>query len=91
MKTATNLKDGVKIGAKCMSVKSGVTAMAKKLEERETYLTEMQDLMKGNGLTIDDRTALQKIKELDMSTILSEGKMLLEAAMEVKDLIEAFV
>ena len=91
MKSATNLKDGVKIGAKCMSVKSGVTAMAKKLEEREAYLTDMQDLMKGNGLTIDDRTALQKIKELDIATILSEGKMLYDAAMEVKDLIEAFV
>ena len=91
MKSATNLKDGVKIGAKCMAVKSGVTAMAKKLEEREAYLTEMQDLMKGNGLTIDDRTALQKIKELDVATILTEGKMLYDAAMEVKDLIEAFV
>jgi hypothetical protein len=91
MKSATNLKDGVKIGAKCMSVKSGVTAMARKLEEREAYLTEMQDLMKGNGLTIDDRTALQKIKELDIDTILSEGKLLYEAATEVKDLIEAFV
>ena len=91
MKSATNLKDGVKIGAKCMAVKSGVTAMAKKLEEREAYLTDMQDLMKGNGLTIDDRTALQKIKELDVATILTEGKMLYDAAMEVKDLIEAFV
>ena len=91
MKSATNLKDGVKIGAKCMAVKSGVTAMAKKLEEREAYLTDMQDLMKGNGLTIDDRTALQKIKELDVATMLSEGKMLYDAAMEVKDLIEAFV
>ena len=91
MKSATNLKDGVKIGAKCMAVKQGVTAMAKKLEEREAYLTDMQDLMKGNGLTIDDRTALQKIKELDVATILTEGKMLYDAAMEVKDLIEAFV
>ena len=91
MKAATTLKDGVKIGAKAMQVKIQVTAMAKKLEEREKYLDEMQDLMKGNGLTIDDRTALQKIKEFDIATILSEGKTLLDAAMEVKNLIEAFV
>lgn len=91
MKAATNLKDGVKIGAKCMALKGQVSAMAKKLEEREKFLEEMQDLMKGNGLTIDDRTALQKIKELDVMTMLSEGKALYDAAMEVKDLIEAFV
>lgn len=91
MKAATTFKDGIKIGAKAMQVKIQVTAMARKLDDREKYLDEMQDLMKGNGLTIDDRTALQKIKELDIATILSEGKMLMDAAMEVKNLIEAFV
>jgi hypothetical protein len=91
MKAATNLKDGVKIGAKAMQVKMKVTAMAKKLDEREKYLSEMQDLMKGNGLTIDDRTALQKIKELDVMTMLTEGKDLFDALSEVKDMIEVFV
>lgn len=91
MKTAKNLKDGVKIGAKCMQMKGMVTALAKKLDEREKYLEEMQDLMKGNGLTIDDRTALQKIKDFDIGTILSEGKALYDAASEVKDMIEAFI
>lgn len=91
MKAATNLKDGVKIGAKCMQLKGMVTALAKKLEERERYLDDMQELMKGNGLSIDDRTALQKIKDFDIGTILSEGKALYEAASEVKDMIEAFI
>ena len=91
MKGATNLKDGVKIGAKCMQLKGMVSAQAKKLAEREKYLEEMEDLMKGNGLTIDDRTALQKIKDFDIGTILSEGKALYDAAGEVKDMIEAFL
>ncbi len=91
VKAATNLKDGVKIGAKCMQLKGMVSALAKKLDEREKYLQEMEDLMKGNGLTIDDRTALQKIKDFDIGTILSEGKALYEAAGEVKDMIEAFL
>jgi hypothetical protein len=91
VKAATNLKDGVKIGAKCMQLKGMVSAMAKKLAEREKYLEEMEDLMKGNGLTIDDKTALQKIKEFDIGTILSEGKALYDAAGEVKDMIEAFL
>jgi hypothetical protein len=91
MKAATNLKDGVKIGAKTMAMKRSVTAMAKKLEDREKFLEEMQDLMKGNGLSIDDRTALQKIKDIDLGTILSEGKEIFDAASEVKDLIEAFI
>lgn len=91
MKAATNLKDGVKIGAKCMQLKGMVSAMAKKLDEREKYLDGIQKLMEGNGLSIDDRTALQKIKELDIGTILSEGKMLYDAASEIKDMIEAFI
>lgn len=91
MKAATNLKDGVKIGAAAMQMKMKVTAMAKKLDEREKYLDEMHALLEGNGLTIDDRTALQKIADLDVATILSEGKTLFDAAMEVKDLVEAFV
>lgn len=91
MKAAVSLKDGVKLGAAAMQVKMKVTVMAKKLDDREKYLDEMHELLKGNGLTIDDRTALQKIGDLDMATILTEGKALYEAAMEVKDLIEAFV
>ncbi|HEX5371603.1 MAG TPA: hypothetical protein VFW84_02605 [Aquabacterium sp.] len=91
MKSATNLKDGVKIGAQCMALKRSVSAMALKLTEREKFLDEMQLLMAGNGLTIDDRTTLQKIKELDKATIVAEIKEVATLANAVKGLVEALV
>ena len=33
----------------------------------------MQNLMKANGLEIDDRTIIDKLKAFDKSTMLSEG------------------
>lgn len=87
MKAAKNLKEGVRIGAECMAVKREVTAMAKKLEVREKYLEAMQDLMRGNGLEIDDTTTLQKIKALDKMTILTEVNSLYDAVKTIKDTI----
>lgn len=91
MKAAKNLKDGVKIGAECMSLKRAVSAMAAKLIEREKFLDEMQALMAGNGLTIDDKTTLQKIKELDKMTIIAEIKEMATLANGVKGLVTALV
>lgn len=73
MRAAKTLKEGVKIGAECMSVKGKVRGLDGKFVDAETLLGEMQELMKGNGLTIDDRTIIQKIKSFDKATILSEG------------------
>jgi hypothetical protein len=81
MKAAKNLKDGVKIGAECMKLKGKVRGLAGGLKDAETYLGEMQDVMTGGGLECDDSTVIQKLKALDVSTILSEGK-------EVADLID---
>jgi hypothetical protein len=91
MKAANNLKDGVKIGAECMALKRAVSAMAAKLIEREKFLDEMQALMAGNGLTIDDKTTLQKIKELDKMTIIAEIKEMATLANGVKGLVTALV
>jgi len=63
-------------GADALCPKS---AMAAELQARERFLDEMQALMTGNGLAIDDRTTLQKLAELDKMTILSEGKDFLSA------------
>lgn len=87
MKGASTLKEGVKIGAQCMSLKRAVTALAAKLHEREKFLDEMQALMAGNGLVIDDQTTLQKLKALDMMTIAGEAKMVYELASGIKDLV----
>lgn len=87
MKAAKTLKDGVKIGAKCMEAKRSVTVMATKLKDREKYLDEMEILLKGNGLTIDDRTTFQKIRQLDLETIFTEGKELFDIAKDIYGLV----
>ncbi len=84
MKAAKNLKDGVRIGAECMTVKRNVTAMAAKLETREKFLAEMQELMKGNGLEIDDRTTLQKISAMEKTTVAGEAKSMVAAIKTIK-------
>lgn len=74
MKSAKNLKDGVKVGAECMKLKGKVRGLAGGLKDAESYLNEMQEIMKGGGLECDDSTVIQKLKALDVPTILSEGK-----------------
>ena len=41
---------------------------------RDSHHAKMQDLMKANGLEIDDRTIIDKLKAFDKSTMFSEGK-----------------
>ena len=89
MKAATNLKDGVKIGSQVMGLKRGVSELARKLDEREKYLDSMQELMKGNGLTVDDKTTWQKLKELDKMTMAESVKEIYEFASGVYDLVGA--
>ena len=89
MKAATTLKDGVKIGAQVMGLKRGVTELGKKLDEREKYLDSMQELMKGNGLTVDDKTTWQKLKELDKMTAAETVKEVYEFASGIYDLVGA--
>jgi len=74
MKSAKNLKDGVRIGADCMKVKGKVRGLAGGLKDAEGYLTEMQEIMTGGGLECDDSTVIQKLKALDVPTILEGGK-----------------
>ena len=89
MKAATNLKEGVKIGSQVMGLKRGVTELGKKLDEREKYLDSMQELMKGNGLTVDDKTTWQKLKELDKMTIGESTKEIFEFAKGIYELVGA--
>jgi len=90
-KKAKGLKDGVKIGAECMNIRRQASAMNAKLVAREKYLDDMQELMKANGLQIDDQTTIQKLKALDKATILTEGKGLMDAIKEVKGLVDNIV
>ena len=87
MKAAKTLKEGVKIGAECMTVKGKVRSMATALDNAEGFLDEMQEVMKGGGLECDDSTVLQKLKRIDISTIASEGGDLADHIKTVYDLV----
>lgn len=91
VKSADNLKEGVKLGAACMALKRGVSALAAKLVEREKFLDEMQRVMTGNGLTIDDRTTLDKLREFDKLTIATTVQELYTNISAVHDLVSALV
>jgi len=87
MKAAKNLKDGVKIGSECMKLKGTVRTMAEGLAATEKFLDEMQAIMEGGGLECDDSTILQKLKRIDVSTILENGGELVSNIKGVYDLI----
>ena len=87
MKAAKNLKEGVRIGAEFMTLKGAVRRMAGALQAAETFLDEMQEIMKAGGLECDDSTIIQKLNRLDVSTILSEGSGVAESIKGVYDLV----
>ncbi|MEX0317055.1 MULTISPECIES: hypothetical protein [unclassified Ruegeria] len=82
------LKEGVKLGAECMNIKRAASDMAAKLEDREKYLEEMQALMEGNGMKVDDSTTIEKLKALDKKTIATEGAGLIGMIKGVKTLVD---
>ena len=91
MKAGSSLKEGVAIGAKYMGIKRSVTAMAKKLEDRESVLTEFEGIMKDMGLEVDDTTFMEKLKKLDATSIMELCNAVVEIAGEIQGLVEAVV
>jgi hypothetical protein len=89
MKKATTLKEGVKIGAACMQLKTKVTKMAAALDVSVKYLDEAQTVLKDMGMDCNDETILQKIAKVDVSTILTEGSGLIGNIKDVYDLVNA--
>ncbi|MCZ6836640.1 MAG: hypothetical protein O7G85_12760 [Planctomycetota bacterium] len=87
MKAAKTLKEGVKIGAECMQVKGRVRALDGKFVEADKHLEGMQDLLKANGMEIDDRTVIEKLKAFDKATFVSEGSDLLSSIKTVHGFI----
>ena len=47
--------------------------MAGVLDERVSFLASMEAMLKGFGLSCDDRTVIDKLKELDKGTLVTEG------------------
>jgi hypothetical protein len=88
MKAAKTLRDGVKIGAECMKLKGTVRNLATALKTAESFLDDMQEIMKAGGLECDDSTVIQKLKQLDISTILSGGETLASTASDIYDLVK---
>ncbi|MFY0312231.1 hypothetical protein ACFMBG_20310 [Leisingera sp. D0M16] len=88
VRASKTLKEGVKLGAECMTLKRAASELAAKLKDREQYLEEMQALMEGNGMKVDDQTTIQKLKALDKKTIASEASTLMGAIKTVKSLVD---
>ncbi|UWQ51809.1 hypothetical protein K3722_19755 (plasmid) [Leisingera caerulea] len=88
VRASKTLKEGVKLGAECMTLKRAASELAAKLKDREAFLEEMQALMEGNGMKIDDQTTIQKLKELDKMSIASEATTLMGAIKTVKTLVD---
>ena len=91
MKKATTLKDGVKIGAKCMEVRGKATRLAKELEEVVAFLNAAQVTMQQFGLTVNDETIMDKLARFDLATMISEGQGIVEGAKAIQELVEALV
>ena len=87
-RASKTLKDGVKLGAECMTLKRAASEMAAKLTERESFLEEMQALMEGNGMKVEGATVIEKIKAMDKMTIASEGASIIGAIKTVKGLVD---
>lgn len=88
VKKQKTLEEGVKLGAECMGLKRDASAMAVKLEERQKFLGEMEVLMAGNGLKVDDTTIVDKIKKLDKMTVLKEGAAMVTSVKGVYTLVD---
>ncbi len=58
---------------------------------RDSHRAEMQDLMKANGLEIDDRTIIDKLKAFDKSTMLSKGTELITGIKTVVSFVNEVV
>jgi hypothetical protein len=90
MKKQTTLKEGVKIGAQCMQVRSKATNLGKLLEDAVRFLDASQTTLEAAGLKCDDATIWQKIQALDKATIFEEGNSIIENVMAIKELVDAF-
>jgi hypothetical protein len=89
MKQATTLKQGVAIGAQCMQVKGKVRVLAGDLDKAVGFLATMELIMKEDlGLKCDDRTIVDKLKEIDVKTIFTEGASLYENVKSVYELFD---
>lgn len=88
VKAQKTLEDGVKLGAECMGLKRDASAMAAKLEERQKFLGEMEALMVGNGLKVDDTTIVDKIKKLDKMSVLKEGAAMVTSVKGIYTLVD---
>lgn len=81
-------KLAIKLGAKAMQVKIVAGNMARTLNDRETFLDDIQVQAAADGLNIDDTTVLTKIKKFDVVTIVKQANELKSLGEAIEDLVE---
>ncbi|NRB16315.1 MAG: hypothetical protein HRU33_01735 [Rhodobacteraceae bacterium] len=87
-RASKTLKDGIKMGAECMTLKRAASELAAKLQDREKFLEEMQALMEGNGMKVDDTTIIEKLRALDKKSIATEAGTVLGTIKTIKSMVD---
>jgi hypothetical protein len=89
MKQAASLKEGIKIGAECMALKATVRNLTAALDEAQGFLTQIEASMQDYGLKVDDRTIMDKVRQLDKLTLVKEGMSLASHVEAIHGLFDA--
>lgn len=88
MREAKNLKDGVKLGADCMSVKRNVRQMLVDLRTAEDFLADLETALRSRGgIRLDDRTVLEKLRSFKKMTIMTTGGSVYSDFMEIYEAV----
>ncbi|HEY4083114.1 MAG TPA: hypothetical protein VGM81_20715 [Burkholderiaceae bacterium] len=89
-KTAKLDAEGIKAGKKLVDLGSSVKSMNTLILKSQAFVDDMAFLLTENGIEVDDRTAMQKLKALDdLGSIKTAAKEIYTAATDLQTIIEA--
>jgi hypothetical protein len=88
MKSAPNLKEGVKIGAVVMQMKGAVKTNYAGLQKAEKFADDMAMLLTLAGVEVDDRTFAERMQSLKaLPDLVSFGSNLKSAAKNIYEMV----
>ena len=89
-KTAKLDADGIKAGKRLVDLGSSIKTMNTLILKSQDFVDDMAFLLTENGIEVDDRTAMQKLKALDdLGSIKTAAKEIYTAATDLQTIIEA--
>lgn len=88
-KSGTIDAKGIANGAKMIDLGKSVKTMNDRILDCQGFLDDMAYLLTENGIEVDDRTVVQKLKQLDgLGSVAKAGKELFSAATDLQEMIE---